>query len=518
MRAAQAAGPRSRSLRRNAADEHQGRRTPRPSRTRRARTAPATEAEPKRKLDLDVQISDAGPCKKHLKVAIARSEVDRQFEESLGSVKKEAAVPGFRPGRAPRSLVQKRFRKEVAGQVKSALLMATLEQIDEDYKLNPIAQPNLDMEAITIPDEGPMTFEMDVEVQPDFPLPAYKALTVKRPVRIIGDADVEAQMRTFLERYAQLVPKLEGGAAIGDHVTADLNFHKDGIGLNQAKEIQFRLQPELRFQDGSVPDLAGALVGAKPGESREAKALVGTASPDPALRGQSIGVTIQVHDLKTLRLPELDAAFLDSIGFETEEELRVALREVLERRVAFQQRQAVRRQIVEQLAAETPFDLPADLVARQERTTMRRQVEEMRGAGMSEAEIRAREAEIRANAHESTLQSLKEFFLLSKIADAEEIKVEDEDVEAEIYSIAARTDETPRRVRSRIEKEGLGEGLASQILERKTIDRILEFTKIEDVAPEAEAQAVETLDESAVPAAAEEEPASASEEAEVESA
>src|SRR3954447_21269128 len=70
--------------------------------------------EPKRKLDLDVQITDAGPCKKHLKVAIARSEVERQFEESLGTVKKEAAVPGFRPGRAPRTLVQKRFRKEVA--------------------------------------------------------------------------------------------------------------------------------------------------------------------------------------------------------------------------------------------------------------------------------------------------------------------------------------------------------------------------------------------------------------------
>src|SRR3954453_6447781 len=88
----------------------------------------ATATEPKRKLDLDVQITDAGPCKKHLKVAIARSEVERQFEESLGTVKKEAAVPGFRPGRAPKSLVEKRFRKEVAGQVKSSLLMATLEQ------------------------------------------------------------------------------------------------------------------------------------------------------------------------------------------------------------------------------------------------------------------------------------------------------------------------------------------------------------------------------------------------------
>lgn len=455
------------------------------------------------KLALEVEISDAGPCKKHVKVSIPRADVDRQFEKSLGDVRKEAAIPGFRPGRAPRNLVQKRFKKEVAGQVKSSLLMASLEQIDEDYKLNPISQPNLDVEAITLPDEGPMSFEMDVEVQPDFAVPDYKALLVKRPVREIGSADVEAQLRTFLERYAQLVPKLEGGAAIGDQVTADLSFHKDGIGLNTAKEIRFRLQPELRFQDGSVPDLAGALVGAKPGETREADALVGSSSPDPALRGQKIGVTVHVHDLKTLRLPEVNSEFLDSIGFETEYELRDALREVLERRVAFQQRQAVRSQIVEQLAAQTPFDLPTDLVARQERSTLRRQVDEMRQAGMTDSEIRAREAEIRANAHESTLASLKEFFLLSKIAEAEELKVEDEDVEAEILAIALRTDESPRRVRARIEKEGLGEGLATQILERKTIDRILEFTKIEDVKPEAD-KAVETLDESAVPAVEEE--------------
>ena len=90
------------------------------------------EAEPRRKLDLEVEITDAGPCKKHLKVAIAKAEVDRQFAESLGDLRKEAQVPGFRPGRAPKTLVERRFKKQVAGQVKQALLMTCLEQLDED--------------------------------------------------------------------------------------------------------------------------------------------------------------------------------------------------------------------------------------------------------------------------------------------------------------------------------------------------------------------------------------------------
>src|SRR4051794_33351826 len=170
-----------------------------PTTTAEATEGVEGEAPVKHKLDLDVQISDVGPCKKHLKVAIARAEIERQFDESLGTMKREAAVPGFRPGRAPRQLVEKRFRKQVGEQVKSTLLMAALEQLDEDHKLNPITQPDLDVGAIELPDDGPMRFEMDVEVRPDFALPAYKALTVRRPIRTITDADVAEQLTRFLE-------------------------------------------------------------------------------------------------------------------------------------------------------------------------------------------------------------------------------------------------------------------------------------------------------------------------------
>ena len=94
------------------------------------------------------------------------TEIERQYEESLENLRKEAVVPGFRLGRAPRQLVVKRFRKQVSDQVKSTLLMSSLEQIDEDYKLEPITQPQLDVEAIELPEKGPMNFEMDVEVRP----------------------------------------------------------------------------------------------------------------------------------------------------------------------------------------------------------------------------------------------------------------------------------------------------------------------------------------------------------------
>ena len=210
--------------------------------------------------------------------------------------------------------------------------MASLEQIDEDYQLNPITQPKLDVEAIRLPEDGPMKFEMDVEVRPEFAVAEYKGLKVKRPVKAIRDQDVEAQLGRFLERYGQIVPKLEGAARIGDYLTADLTFLKpDGSVLNEVKEIQFRLQPELRFQDGHIPGIGAALEGIKPGEAREVEAKLGTAVADPDLRGKSVNVKIAVNDLKQVRLPEINPEFLNSIGFDNLEELREAVRESLKR-------------------------------------------------------------------------------------------------------------------------------------------------------------------------------------------
>ncbi len=465
--------------------------------------ASSEEPTPPRQLDLTVEITDAGPCKKHLKVDIAADEIKTQFQDSLKSMRKEAQVPGFRTGRAPQTLVQKRFKKEVAGQVKSTLVMAALEQIDKQYKLAPISRPDLDIEAIELEDDKPLHFEMDVEVQPDFPLPNYKELTATRPIRVITETDVDNQLKRFLERYAEEIPKLEGGAELGDLLTVKLRFEKDGVFLNETPEVKIRLQSELRFQDGHVPDLDKLLLGVRPGDSRQGLAKIGTSSPDPAIRGQEIQVSFEILDLKSYRIPDVDAPFLVNLGFDSESEFRTAIREMLERRHKFNQQKAVRQSILDQLIESTPFGLPPDLVRRQEQSTLRRTVFELKQNGMTDKEIQARESEIRANAHESTLKSLKEFFLLSKIAEAEEIKVEDSDIDDEIDAIAERTDESPRRVRSRILKDGLDDSLATQILERKTIERILSYATITDVETSEVEREVETVAQSAGPALAE---------------
>ncbi|HKM56837.1 MAG TPA: trigger factor, partial [Isosphaeraceae bacterium] len=289
---------------------------------------------------------------------------------------------------------------------------------------------------------------------------------------------------------------------IGDYLTADLTFLKpDGGVLNHAKEVSFRLQSELRFQDGQIPKIGSALEGIKPGEARELEVKLGSVVVDPELRGKTARVKIEVQDLKEVRMPEVNSEFITSIGFDSLEELRNAVGDALKRRHESLQKQAIRRQVMDTLIAATPFELPAELVSRQEKSTTSRLIMELRQEGRSDSDIKAQEAEIRANAHEMTRRSLKEFFILARIADASDIKVEPEDLELEIEAMAERSDESIRRIRTRIEKEGLSDALVTQILERKALDHILRSVEIEDVPLDEPETAVETLDQTATPQA-----------------
>ncbi len=172
-------------------------------------------------------VTSPSACERHVTVTISRDDIDRYLDDAFGELMPTAAVPGFRIGRAPRKLVENRFRDEVAEQVKSSLLLDSLEQISEDQRFTAISEPDFDLEAVEVPDEGPMMFEFTIEVRPEFDLPKWKGLKLERPVREFTDADVDEQLEQMLARYGQLVPH-EGPADEGDYVTVNITTTADG--------------------------------------------------------------------------------------------------------------------------------------------------------------------------------------------------------------------------------------------------------------------------------------------------
>jgi trigger factor len=151
-------------------------------------TPPAEGEEQKaKKLTQSVEMKDVGPCKKHVKVTVERGAIDERLKEKFKDLVDKSFVPGFRPGKAPSRLVEKRYGTEVGDQVKTEVLLASLEQLADETDLAPLAPPNIDPEKIEMPKEGPFVYEFEVEVRPEFDLPEYKGLKLKRPVYTFTD-------------------------------------------------------------------------------------------------------------------------------------------------------------------------------------------------------------------------------------------------------------------------------------------------------------------------------------------
>lgn len=438
------------------------------------------KAEEKKPLELDVQVTSPSACERRVAVTISRPDIDRYFDDSFGELMPTAAVPGFRIGRAPRKVVENRFRDEVSEQVKSALLLDSLEQISEEQRFTAISEPNVDLEAVEVPKEGPMTFEFTIEVRPEFDLPQWKGLKLNRPVRDFTDTDVNEHLEQMLARYGQLVP-FEGEAHEGDYISVNITTSADGKQVAKEHEQIVRIRPLLSFRDAKLEGFDKLMQGAKAGDTRTAEVTLTRDAANTELRGKKVTLEFEVLEVKKLKLPELTPEFLQEIGnFDSEESLRDAIKKNLQRQLEYQQQRNARQQISALLTKKADWELPLGLLERQSARELERAIMELRRSGFSETEIRARENQLRQNSAASTATALKEHFILERIAEEEKLDVDEGDYDKEIFLIAMQSGESPRRVRAQLEKRGLMDVLRNQIIERKVLDLVHSEAKFKD--------------------------------------
>lgn len=442
--------------------------------------AAAVEDQDVYEMSLDVTIEEAGPCLKHVKVTVPRKDIDHHIEQTTEKFRDEATVPGFRPGHVPSQLVQKRFRKELADQVKQDILLESLEVISEKHDLDPINQPDLDIETLELPEEGDFTYEFDVEVRPEFDLPDYSGLQLERPTREIDDAEVEKSLQRYLSQYASLEDR-EGSVEADDYVALKLKAEHDGKVIREIDEFYVRVKPTLSFEDSELSGFDKLATGKAVDDVIETKATISDESENIEMRGEEVSLTLKVLEVKQIKLPELDTEFLSRIDMESEADLREAVRESLERQLKHEQRQSTRKQVLDKITASADWDLPEKLVMNQTENALRREMLEMQQAGYTTQQIRSRENEMRQRAVSETRQALKEHFVLDKIAEAEEIEVAPSDIESEIFMMAMQSGENPRRVRARLQKSGMIDNLEAQIRERKAVDIIIDQAQFKDV-------------------------------------
>ena len=311
-------------------------------------TAVAPESEEQVKLQQTIEIKDVGPCKKHIKVTIDRGQIDKRFDEKFTelTLSDQPQIRGFRPGKAPRKMIERQYYDSVAEEIKSQVLMASLEQLAEEQTIAPLSPPEFDPSLLAIPKEGPFIYEFDIEVRPEFELPQYKGLKLKRPVHTYSDAEVEDQKKRLLEQYGQIVPKEPPVVALYDTITADVAISFRDKEINKLEEVQVKVGPQFALSDGVAEDFGKKMVGAKPGDVRTVDITVSQEVTAPQLRGQKIQATFTIKDVKTTRPPELTQDLLEeAFGVSTPDAFDELVRSVLERRLEYTQRQAARRQV-----------------------------------------------------------------------------------------------------------------------------------------------------------------------------
>jgi len=426
---------------------------------------------------MDVNVTDTGVCKKKVTITIPREDVDKKLDERYTELQREALVPGFRPGHAPRRLVEKRFHEAVVEEARTALAAEAFQKAIEEKKLDIIGDPDLDPEAIQMPDDGPMTFSVELEVRPEFTVPDYQGIPVDVTRTAVDDKAVDEAIEHAREEHAplELMPE-DKGAKKKDYVSADLKIQVGDLTVVDRQDARFVID-EIVVEGIPLPDVPKMLKGAKVGEAKTATVKVPDDATREDLRGKDAEVGITIRELR--RPGALaDAGLLKAVGYESMDALKASLRRQLESQAELDLRRRQEEAVRTWLLENVPMDLPEDLAKRHADRLLGRTLVNLQYRGVPASEIEKRLDEIRSASVTQSARELKLTFVLDRIASQEKVEVTDAEVDARIRFIAAQYGRRADRVREDMQAKGTLESLRGQIQEDKVLRLLLDKAKI----------------------------------------
>ncbi len=434
-----------------------------------------------KKLEIGVEVSDAGKLKKKITVTIPREQIDAKTNEMFGELSSTAQIPGFRVGRAPRRLIEKRFGKEINDDVRNAILGESIGQAIEQAELNTLGEPDIDLDAIELPETGDLSFDFEVEVKPDFKLPKLEGIKIEKRLLEIDDSRVDQMLETWQQGQAKYEPA-EKAAEAGDMVTAGATITGDGIEENRPG-LQLRVAAG-QIEGIPLVELADALTGKKAGDTAEVTVTIPEAHPNEDWQNKEVKIAIEISQVSQRVLPELNAEFAQQHGYETVEELREQIRLNLVSRVDTDVQRDMRDQISQYLIDNTKFDLPEGMVTRHTGSIVQRRYVDLLYRGVPREQIDENITELQAAASEMAEREMQLLFVMDKVAEDQELEVTGEEVNSRIAEMAHANNRRPERLRQELAANGTLGQVHQAILEEKALDRLLEKAEITEVKAE----------------------------------
>jgi trigger factor len=416
---------------------------------------------------MKTEFTDVSETQKSLTIEIPTDIVDAEIDRVAGDYTKHARIPGFRPGKVPRTLIKQRFRDQILHDVMHGLIPRAIEGALQERGIEPVETPNV--QDVDLAEGKPLKFTAAFETVPTFDPGDLSAITVRQLSTDVADQAVDDMLQRLRERAAKF--ETVEGRPIADSDAAVLDLTRTGPDgqVDQHDEVTIQLGAT-----GNPPGFDENLIGLNVGDSKTFTVHFPEDYGVEQLRDTDQVYAVNVKGIRQRALPELDDEFAKDIGaFESLQALRDRVRSDLEEEARDQAKRAVRADLLRQLAERIPFELPASLVERE----MDRRVEEFarqlmtqnvdpRQAGIDWAQFREAQREAARGAVASAL-------VLDEIAGREQITVSPEDVDKEIEQFALRAGRTPAALRAQLEKEGGISRLYAGLRREKAVDLAL---------------------------------------------
>jgi trigger factor len=433
---------------------------------------------------MKTEFVDVNETRKNVRVEIPSDVVDAEIDRVARGYSRTARVPGFRPGKTPARVIKQRFRDQILHEVAHDLIPRAVGDVLRERGVEPVDTP--DVRDVSIEAGQPLTFTASFDTVPPFEPGDYSTLSLRRSSSRVGEKAVEEALERLRHRAARYEPVEGRGIDHGDTALVDLERSLTGrpeaadaastaVETPQAaeKETLKGVSVELG-SSANPPGFDEQLLGLEPGASKTFSIRFPADYPAEELAGADVTYAVTVHGIKRRVLPALDDEFAKDLGeFENLEALRTRVREDLEHEARHAAEREIRGNLMKQLAARVPFEVPASLIERE----LDRRVEDF-ARRLMEQQVDPRQAGIdwgafREGQREAARETVAGALVLDEVARRERLDVTGEEAEREIARFAERAGRTPAAVRARLEKEGGISRVYSGLRREKSIDFLM---------------------------------------------
>ena len=416
-------------------------------------------------------------CRRELELEIPAEEVSKKMESVAKEFARLATIPGFRKGKAPVSLIRRRFAEDIKGEVLQTLVPEHVEKALAEQKLSPVTQPKVDK--LDFNEGQPVKFRAVFEVMPEFELGSYKGLELEMPTMDITDQDVTKALEEMQERAAAFAP-VEGRAIQdGDFAQVKLVGTPEGGGDPlQADNVLCHIGAEETMEPFNT-NLKGANVGDHKNFGVEYPADY----PDPKLAGKKFHYAVEVLGIKAKKLPELNDDFAKDVSeAKTLDELKKRVREGLEHQRDHKRKELLHERVLAQLVKQHDFPVPESLVEHQMDVRLERVVRSLAAQGVDPRAVNVDWVTLRRRQEDRGRDDVKAELIIDRIATAENIDVSEEDLTHELEHAAGHGNESAEALRARLTKQGTLDRMKAKLRSDKTLEWLEQNAKIKTVA------------------------------------